>query len=37
VSRRLSTDELRGLNLRLNRGAAVDEVAEYWLHNEMLR
>jgi osmoprotectant transport system substrate-binding protein len=37
VSRRLSTAELRGMNLRVNAGASVDDVTEFWLRSEGLR
>jgi osmoprotectant transport system substrate-binding protein len=37
VSRRLSTAELRGMNLRVNAGATVDDVTEFWLRSEGLR
>lgn len=37
VSRRLSTEELRGLNLRINDGATVAEAADFWLRSEGLR
>jgi osmoprotectant transport system substrate-binding protein len=37
VSRRLSTAELRGLNLRINDGATVEEAADFWLRSEGLR
>jgi osmoprotectant transport system substrate-binding protein len=36
VSRRLSTEELRGLNLRMNGGESAAETADAWLRNEGL-
>jgi osmoprotectant transport system substrate-binding protein len=37
VSRRLSTEELRGLNLRISSGATVADAADAWLRAEGLR
>jgi osmoprotectant transport system substrate-binding protein len=36
VSRRISTEELRGLNLRVASGSTVDEAVESWLRSEGL-